>query len=158
MLDLYLNTAVWFRAKDGRCMQTLPGKENTGVTLSELLFGNELDVWIITAQNPESSGTFLGKEGEQVMVRLGRELVHNQILFEPVTCGSPDRSHLEESFALQTKNEKEVAALHEIARKYSQNAVFRFVDSKQHVVSMTGKDFNGQIFYDITKSREDYCG
>jgi hypothetical protein len=158
LLDLYLNTAVWFRATDGRCMQTLPGQENTGVTLSELMFGNESDVWIITAQNPESSGTFLGKEGEEVMVRLGRELVHNRIYFEPVTCGSPDRLHLEESFALQTKNQEEVAVLHEIARKYSQNAVFRFAGSSQQVVSIMGNDFNGEVSYKIVESKEEYCG
>ncbi len=155
MLELYLKTAVWFRATDGRSMQTLPGRENSGATLSEQLFGNSLDVWIITAQNPESAGALLGDNGVEIMLRLESDLINYDIHFERVECGSPDRTHLEKSLALQTKTDSDVDFIRDLARKYMQNAVFRFRGERQQVVSTIGQEFTGETVYEVNDSRED---
>ena len=138
--DAYLSTQVHFLNSAGEACKTSTYDASKGPNQATLLTAVDpsyLDAWVITASNPESQ-ELDEATNHAYNLALGYDLLRAGYPVESVVCASPNGSWSENSFLVFGKTLVQSAVLavliRDLAVKYCQNAVFRFVGDEQQVV------------------------
>jgi hypothetical protein len=115
--------------------------------------------WIITAENPLSQKQTQA-QNQDLMERLGKDLVHQAISHEAVTCKSHDGLWQENSFAVprqaHLKNDELEKLIIALAGKYLQNSAFSFYGTTMQILPVLRPDIRGQTRYFIHAVQTDH--
>ena len=149
--ELYLSTNVIFEAGMFFSRPTLVGTK-TDLTGFTLVPDSSINLWVITADNPESIESS-NERNAQLRAELEADLLECGFSFEPVTCRAADSNWVEYSFAIapreQTSFEESRSVLQNLAIKYWQNSIFEISDGKMKLVAGLRADVQGERDYKV---------
>ena len=157
LLELYLATEIYFLNAEGETCKTGTFTESagqSGQTVMSVVDSTYVDAWVITANNPRSQQI---EETANLAynLALGWDLAREGFATELVTCSSPDGTWSEDSFLVFGKTEQEsqrlARVIRDLAVKYGQNAVFRFVGQEQQIVPVLDLRTQGARRYSVQR-------
>ena len=125
LADVYYRTTLELADDHGTIWQITPAStdgDDPGVIL-----GGFSDAYILTAENPESSGEYSSEENAAATAALAHELNESGVTYRPCPGYGFDVDHVEHGFAILATAEQSGTLRDftlELARRYRQNAIF----------------------------------
>jgi hypothetical protein len=123
--ELYFATVLELADEKGNTWRITPTALD-GDDASRIL-APHTDAYILTAENPESSGEFTAEENAAATASLAHELDHSVATVRACPGHALDSDHVEPGFAVMAHAENSVAMRQltiDLARSYRQNAIF----------------------------------
>lgn len=155
--EVYLATEVHFLNAAGQLCRTAPYDASFGPnqnTLVSTVDPSFVDAWVITASNPKSE-ELDDAANNAYNLALGYDLLRAGFPVESVVCSSPDGRWSESSFLVFGKTFEQsnqlAILIRDLAVKYGQNAVFRFIADEQQVVPVLDLTTLGSRKYTVAK-------
>lgn len=155
LLDLYLATEIYFLNAEGETCKTgpfIPSISQPGHNVLSVVDTSYIDAWIITANNPLSR-QIDDAANSAYNLALSWDLVREGFATELLKCSSPDGTWSENSFLIfgktETESERLAKVILDLAVKYGQNAVFRFVGQVQQIVPVLDLRTQGARHYSV---------
>lgn len=149
--ELYLATNIIFEAGMFFSRPTLVVTKSD-VSGFTLVPNSSINLWVITADNPESIESSKERNA-QLRAELEADLLECGFSFEPVICRAADSNWVEYSFAIaprkQTSFQESKSALQNLAIKYWQNSIFEISEGKMKLVSGLRTDIHGEKDYNV---------
>jgi len=149
--ELYLSTNILFEAG---MFFSRPSLVSTNPAVSGFtpVAHNPINLWVITADNPESIESS-NERNAQFRAELEAELIVDGFSIEPVTCTAADSNWVEHSFAIAprelTSLDESRSALQKLAVKYWQNSIFEITGGKLKLVAGLRSDIQGEKEYNV---------
>ena len=132
LAELYFRTTLELRDDEGRAWRISP-THNAGSASDPLVVLSPFtDAYILTAENPESSGTASAQDNARATAELAHLLSESSVTFRECPGFAWDADHVEPGFAILAsptrRDEVEAFAL-ELATRFRQNAIFHLDQS-----------------------------
>jgi hypothetical protein len=127
LVELYFRTTLELRDDEGRTWRISPvsGNERHSDPLDVL--SPFIDAFILTAENPESTGDYSAEQNAAATAELRSILTDSPVTFRDCPGYAWDGDHVEPGFAILARDEqaaeRQELALH-LARQFQQNAIF----------------------------------
>ncbi len=127
LVELYFRTTLELRDDEGRTWRISPvsGNERHSDPLDVL--SPFTDAFILTAENPESTGDYSAEQNAAATAELRSILTDSPVTFRDCPGYAWDGDHVEPGFAILARDEqaaeRQELALH-LARQFQQNAIF----------------------------------
>lgn len=127
LIELYFRTTLELLDDDGQLWRISPTDDPTLASDPLEILAPFSDAYILTAENPESSGEFGPNDNAQVTTRLRSLLAESPVTFRDCPGFAWDSDHVEPGFAVfadGSRGEEILDFTREIARSFRQNAIF----------------------------------
>lgn len=127
LIELYFRTTLELRDDEGRTWRISPVSHPDQASDPVVVLAPFSDAFILTAENPESSGEYSAEQNRDATAELESLLANAPVTFRECPGFAWDSDHVEPGFALLAREEqaaeRQELAL-ELARKFRQNAIF----------------------------------
>ena len=146
LLELYFRTTLELRDDEGRTWRISPvsGAERHSDPLEVL--SPFTDAFILTAENPESSGEYSAEQNAAATAELRAILADSPVTFRDCPGFGWDGDHVEPGFAILARDEqaaeRQEFAL-ELARRFQQNAIFHLSADGLAIMGALRSDMRG---------------
>lgn len=157
LITAYFKTVISIQINDFHSL-VIKGSSRKTIPLPLQGSFNEdfLELWVITAENPYSQ-RLIDEENSQRQQTLFNELTEKGIEAFEAQCSSPDGTWSEQSFAVPVNKESALkiqGIIHELARSFGQNAVFKITQSNLSVISTLDENRDEQS---VVLFKSNYC-
>lgn len=127
LIELYFRTTLELRDDEGRTWRISPVSSAEQATDPLAVLSPFTDAFILTAENPESSGENSVEQNRAATAELGSLLADSPVTFRECPGFAWDSDHVEPGFAVLARDEQAAERQEltlELARRFRQNAIF----------------------------------
>lgn len=127
LIELYFRTTLELRDDEGRTWRISPVSSAEQATDPLVVLSPFTDAFILTAENPESSGEYSAEQNRAATAELGSLLADSPVTFRECPGFAWDSDHVEPGFAVLARDEQAAERQEltlELARRFRQNAIF----------------------------------
>ena len=132
LAELYFRTTLELRDDEGRAWRISPSDSADGASDPLVVLSPFTDAYILTAENPESSGRASAQDNARATAELAHLLNESSVTYRECPGFAWDADHVEPGFAIlaspSRSDELEAFAL-ELALRFNQNAIFHLDQS-----------------------------
>lgn len=146
LADLYFRTTLELRDDEGRAWRISPTDTAGSATDPLVVLSPFTDAFILTAENPESSGAASAQENARATAELAHLLSESSVTYRECPGFAWDADHVEPGFAIlagpSRRDELEAFAL-ELALRFRQNAIFHLDQSGLGIIGALRTELTG---------------
>lgn len=146
LVELYFRTTLELRDDSGQLYRITPVEPGQTGSAVEAFLEPFSDAFILTAENPESSGTFSVAENEAATAELRAILSDSPVVFRQCPGYAFDSDHVEPGFAVlarQSQRDELLEFTLSLARRFRQNAIFQLNSHGLAIVGALRDDLTG---------------
>jgi hypothetical protein len=146
LVELYFRTTLELRDDEGRTWRISPVAHSERHSDPLDVLSPFTDAFILTAENPESSGENTADQNAAATAELRSILADSPVTFRECPGFAWDGDHVEPGFAIlareeQARERQELAL--ELARKFRQNAIFHLSVDGLAIIGALRSDMRG---------------
>lgn len=146
LAELYFRTTLELRDDEGRAWRISPTHSAESTSDPLVVLSPFTDAYILTAENPESSGTASAHDNARATSELAHLLSESSMTYRECPGFAWDADHVEPGFAIlaspSRRDEVEAFAL-ELALRFRQNAIFHLDQSGLGIVGALRPELTG---------------
>lgn len=144
--ELYFRTTLELRDDSGVLFRITPTEHSNDSTKVADVLSPFTEAFILTAENPESSGEYSDQENARATAELGDLLASSTLTYRECPGFAWDSDHVEPGFAVLGRAEEASELLRvtlELATRFRQNAIFRLSEAGLSLVGALRPDLSG---------------